>query len=356
MPWPLNAAALIWSATVALVAQPLNGIGNRMRPDPILARQFRARQRRQNRNAVRIAAGEIVQHAFHLRCQAAPLQERNVGEADWRRVARRLRGIEKCLAGKLDRAVALIGGRQSQQQFGRARLIVERAAQIGNRVVGLPRSRWMLRAIARPLVLRASARRISVTSGSASGKLVLAEIDLGQGILRSQGLVGRACAGDQLLQQLDAVIGLALREVKLRQRNLVGECALAGLDARDQLLARRRGPFERGQQIDQLELGIRVGGIGGGDRAQLVDRVVLALVAADRTAPAGCGTAARSDAARSVCAARIRPALDRPSRLKILIFRKTTPRSSARSFDMGASAFSAPSASPCDSLMPAMMA
>ena len=145
------------------------------------------------------------------------------------------------------------------------------------------------------------------------GNIVLAQIDVGQRIFRGQGLVGRACARDELLQQLDAVVGLALRKVELRQRNLIGERAVAGLDARDQLVARRRGPFDRGQQIDELEFGIGVGGIGGGDRAQLVDRVVLALVAADRTAPAGCGTAARSDAARSVCAAMLRPAPDRPS-------------------------------------------
>ena len=95
--------------------------------------------------------------------------------------------------------------------------------------------------------------------------LVLAHIDIGQGIFRDEAILGRARAGDELLQLLDAVIGLALREVEPCERDLVGKCALAGTDARDEFIARRCRPFDRGEQVDKVEFGIGIARIGGDD-------------------------------------------------------------------------------------------
>ena len=69
---------------VALVAQPLDGISNRMRSYPVLTHKLHARQRREDRHAARIATGKVGEHALNLRCHAAPLQESDVGKADLR--------------------------------------------------------------------------------------------------------------------------------------------------------------------------------------------------------------------------------------------------------------------------------
>ena len=69
---------------------------------------------------------------------AATAQERHVIEPDRGVEIGHPRRVGELLLGELDRSAALVGDRQLQHQLGRARLIVERLAQVGDGGIELP--------------------------------------------------------------------------------------------------------------------------------------------------------------------------------------------------------------------------
>src|SRR5262249_30977736 len=153
-----------------------------------------------------------------------------------------------------------------------------RLPQVGDRRVQLPLFQAKLGLQFQPINITIILAQNASNERLGRIEILAAKLDFRQCDLRRNRVIAHARVVDELLEQLNAVVGVPLREVEFGQRELILENVCASLDAGQQLLARCRRSFDLLQESHDVEAGLDIGGICGGEHAQFLFRIVRALL------------------------------------------------------------------------------